>query len=990
MENMDVNPEAKNASGKPSKMKAIFAAVFAVALVFGGVYYFVFGQEQATPPSLGAGDSLYQGLIQDGSLAQFEQSEIDAWVANGEKITQFEFTTKNQGMVSFHLDAPMTMEELVGALNPNTTGEFAFVLWGESTFAPTLDVAGSEELFYITEQSYYSATGGVLKDVTEPELPELTIPAGITIYLITSQNTEMHSNHVFLGDEAVPGAGYYDVCTSATAGWTNYVATTDAIAQLSVCPPNDVFRLKSESELAGLEKGIVYERVNDLSTLSSLEVLWVYYEKDPVIVAKTPVETLPPYICMTTEKEYLQAFAESVGNLKSYDVYGLLAENDRSSVDEMYTAVQYANDGLSLNELTGALEQLSGPVNTVVNDKDLLTLIAVTLEPSIPALIGVTQWYDDYSVNAQPYLSNLTNTIGGVSVSMNDMSESGLEIENYLLEADVLFEYLVNDISNWASVNQGFVDAETNINDTRNVILNELEFDITDLGNDSRHIKVLAKNDVTIGTDAYLQDHIFLELDVTLVTDVEGCYRGDFDYIDDARKDIFVNSVTDFTDANSYKALVVSEYLNNMVPIFEGYVTSGDISYLLDGIHEFYVLVIGLDPNATLAQDAKQILDANGYTVLNFNSESQFLSYNVDLENDIWACTDEVGNIETVLRSDEVGEQLLSYIDVYDKDGDLVTMDIGYNDLLSQYDKLIKDNEYNIVVRSYLVNNLAAADVSYWDNCSLVFGESDGAESLTCEQGYSLNEIGSACVEDAVVCDTNFFAVEEGCELNQIDENDFTVSYNAQAGAASTATLTWTLPGVSYAADVRFSTQAISAGEEEVWWTNNTTQPVSNISNVAGNDYSATVDSLGPNGSQNFFALKLSYNGFESQMTIPTDITPEESNQTESTLISTKIDSINGYITLMNNRIDDVTGFSNSASLTEEEAAVAETYVILGTEALATAQDAASDYLTYMATGGLDSAQAAEAIAVIAETAASTAHSDLNTYIDNALYGDTQ
>ena len=62
MENMGIKSEASQASGKPSKMKAVFAAVLAVAIVLGGVYYFVFGQKQITPPSLGPGTGTFQGL----------------------------------------------------------------------------------------------------------------------------------------------------------------------------------------------------------------------------------------------------------------------------------------------------------------------------------------------------------------------------------------------------------------------------------------------------------------------------------------------------------------------------------------------------------------------------------------------------------------------------------------------------------------------------------------------------------------------------------------------------------------------------------------------------------------------------------------------------------------------------------------------------------------------------------------------------------------
>ncbi len=761
MENMDVNPEAKNASGKPSKMKAIFAAVFAVALVFGGVYYFVFGQDQATPPSLGASDSLYQGFIKEaGSLMSPTQLDIDNWddTVKSEKLVQADYTNRRIGLVPFYSDIAMSFDDVMKSIDPSTIGEIALVAfktppasWDISNVDPGALAYYDGKGYILTPEDYYGSDAAIIHtdDATWGDIVFDPFEVGV---IITSNKIDIYNDHIFLpGVEAYTSTESYDPCTTAKEGWTLTMLTPDVAKRLEECVPTNVYMMVPEAEMTDLQKGFIYNEVLSLSEITAPTVGWVYYENDPVIVATTPdpdpdpVETLPPYICATTEEDYYDAFAQSVGNLKSYDVYGLLADVDRSLVGEMYAAIQYANDGLAINELAGALEQLSGPLNTIVNNKDLLTLIAVTLEPSIPALIGIDTWYDDYSVNTKLYLSSLTNTIGGVSASVKDMSESGVEIENYLLEVDELLEYLVNDISNWAAVNPAFVVAETNINDTRNVILNELEFNVTDLLNDKRNVKVLAKNDGMIGTDSFLQGDQFLELDVTLITDADGCYRGDFDYLDDAKKQIFVDGLVGATVSEGVKASAVAGFLDALVPIFQAYVSDGLIDHFYDALHEYVILGNGLGFDVT---DQQHTLDTVGYQPLNFNPDSQMIG-NFNEFGSVQECTDPDGVKDYVLMMDEgVREKIFfAYIDL-DSDGDGtgdIIEEIDFSDLLKEeFSNNTDANNAKRIVQTYLFTNTGDATPEFRATCVPLGAERAvaGGNELGCDSGFSLNEAG--------------------------------------------------------------------------------------------------------------------------------------------------------------------------------------------------------------------------------------------------------
>lgn len=270
MENTDVNPEAETASKKPSKVKAIFAAVVAVALVVGGVYFFVFGQSEEGPPTLGAADqSLYQGLIQTGQydFLSFDEEDVAGWEnpdPEGNAL-RLEYENSKEGLHYVASSTETTLQQILDSMNPSETqGELMIAIYDDG--------------FSMSPNDFYVAGEGVpLTIVPVEDMQTVTIEPNRFIILASDKDIELWGN--FYTMESL--LENFDFCNQEIAGWFPGAFSGNVADEFKVdvdgvsidCMPDQLWALN--------ENTFEFEE-QDLASLATLDTfIWAYYEVAP-------------------------------------------------------------------------------------------------------------------------------------------------------------------------------------------------------------------------------------------------------------------------------------------------------------------------------------------------------------------------------------------------------------------------------------------------------------------------------------------------------------------------------------------------------------------------------------------------------------------------------------------------------------------------------------------------------------------------------------
>jgi hypothetical protein len=248
MENTEFPFEAKQktkaSKPKPSRWKVITAALVAVVLLMGGVYYFVLHEAPDNePPTLEPiSQSTFQGFM-GGEVApgttvmKFKSEDLTNWIANQtiwaaegtntyidhvrlkeeyEDKDGTQTTHINSGAVYVHAKEDTDFLEIANNINPEVQG-FLLAKWDEA-----------EGGWILTDNSLYTAK----KSITGANLEAQVIKKGQVFIIMTA--TDGQIRNVILDDASGEPSENYAFCEETEAGWINGAAK-DLKAITDVC-----------------------------------------------------------------------------------------------------------------------------------------------------------------------------------------------------------------------------------------------------------------------------------------------------------------------------------------------------------------------------------------------------------------------------------------------------------------------------------------------------------------------------------------------------------------------------------------------------------------------------------------------------------------------------------------------------------------------------------------------------------------------------------
>ncbi|MFH1533414.1 MAG: hypothetical protein ABID64_00605 [Nitrospirota bacterium] len=645
MENMDVNPEADMASKKPSKVKAVFAAVIAVVLVLGGVYYFVFGQDQAVPPSLGPGSGTLQGLIQTGKydFLTFSQDEIDAWVEPTGDYIDLTVDGNNLGLFTILTNKETTGGDLIASLDHSLTGDFMIAAYDNATSYTSEDLSEYHNQAWITsEQDFYSAVGGLLTKLDENQLNNLKIPAYKAIVLYTNKNTKVYGDWSLAGEEV---EGYYDFC-SGSAGWTNAVSSSDLKAAFKECVPDEVFQLVE----SGQNEGVKYEEVTkfmDVTNLPGNNTIWAYYEDAPGTNKLKETQAVTGCDKYSDPDEYVAALQTAVADLDLAAVYCLQDEETKDAVDILIDSVRETATDLRIDDSAEALKEM---VPKFLEISDNVTAMGQLLQFFEVGTADVL--YDEYVQTGKKVITEIVLEASDVLLpEIKDLV--ALEGDNlaFLERASVMLGKVREEAAK-ISLLQGFSSGLTEYLE----LIRHAEVTITEISPglvmavdvmsslDDKGIAnvVVALNPIApYDTIGGIPKGAF-GFDLKIIKDEEGNLTGSLIYLQAYEiesvdefgvvtkhkgiEEIFgyyAEKIKGISDKEGEKFQLLPEFLGETVPFVEDYASTGDIANIIGVLKVFIEYAVETGGNVTLIE-LTETADLNGLQFTS-NQYSQWL-----------------------------------------------------------------------------------------------------------------------------------------------------------------------------------------------------------------------------------------------------------------------------------------------------------------------------------------------------------------------------
>ncbi|NIA02076.1 MAG: hypothetical protein GWP15_01705, partial [Nitrospirae bacterium] len=633
MENMDVNPEAEMASNKPSKTKAFFAAVLAVVLVLGGVYYFVFGQDQANPPSLGPGTGTFQGLIKTGDFdfLTFSQPEIDAWVVNPAiNSVDLNVDGNNLGLFTIFSTVETTGADLLEALDHNMTGEFMFAVYDNATTYTSEDLSEYNDLAWITsEQDFYQAVGGLLTKLDQAQLENYKFAPYKSVVIYSNKDTKIYGDWHLAG-EAV--TGFYDFC-SGNAGWTNAVSSENLTTAFKECVPDEVFQIVTP----GQNEGIKYEEVlsyMDVTSLPGNNMIWVYYEDLPgtnkVADVVVEVEGCDEYENYENTDEFIVAAQTAVADLDFAAAYCLLDEDTKAILDTLIDSARGAVGQFEIGKSADVLSKMIPEFMDISKDAKGMGQILQFFESGHADVL-----YDAYVQNEKETAEKVLEGVDGLLPELVKLVSPEGDNLAFLKQLSVIAGKVRSEIANIPKLQQFSKDLTDNLEMVRHA-----DAIVEGVGANMAITFVPVAPYNTVG--GVLQDKF--KVAVEFITNVDGSisvvpvdlHTSEFQSVDENGTvtkylgieelfEYYAKSIKKFVDAEGAKFQLFPDFLNNALPFIEDYADNKELENIIGVLKNFIEYSTATGGNVTLVE-LTGIADANGLQFTS-NQYSQWLGF---------------------------------------------------------------------------------------------------------------------------------------------------------------------------------------------------------------------------------------------------------------------------------------------------------------------------------------------------------------------------